>query len=190
MTDDRDRTTAEGDERPTTLGSRLVHDGFVRVRLDEVRLPSGGPAKREVVEHPGAVAVLALTDDEHLLLVRQWRQAAGRFLLEIPAGTREPGEPPAETARRELAEEVGYAPAALTELTEFFPTPGYSSEQIALYRADGCRPVAVEADADEGIAVVRVPVGEVPALLAAPDRPLADGKTLLALLWLLRDGAT
>jgi ADP-ribose pyrophosphatase len=167
------------------LSSQIAYDGFVRVRLDEVRLPSGRQATREVVEHPGAVAVLALTDDRHVLLVSQWRHAAGRALLEVPAGTREPDEPPEETARRELIEEVGHVPAVLTELATFFPSPGYSSERIALYRAEGCRPTTARSDPDEGIAVVRVPVAGVPALLLDPDRPVADGKSLIALLWLL-----
>jgi ADP-ribose pyrophosphatase len=171
---------------PEVLRARIAYDGFVRVRVDEVRLASGKETKREVVEHPGAVAVLALTDDDRVLLVRQWRHAAGRALLEIPAGTKEPGESPAETARRELAEEAGYEPAALTEIASFYPTPGYSSERIFLYRADGCRKVDVSPDPDEGIALVQVPIADALGFLADPSRPIADGKTLIALLWLAR----
>src|SRR5262245_28033887 len=124
--------------RPHLLRSRIAYPGgFVRVRLDEVRLPSGREAEREVVEHPGAVGALAGTEADEVRLVRHGRHAAGRDLLETPAGTREPDETPAETARRELVEEVGYEPAGLVELVDFFPSPGYSNEQIALYRADG-----------------------------------------------------
>ena len=172
---------------PEVVGSRIAYDGFVRVRVDEVRLASGKETRREIVEHPGAVAVLALTDDDRVLLVRQWRHAAGRELLEVPAGTREPGEPTAVTARRELAEEAGYEPAALTEIASFYPTPGYSDERINIYRADGCRKIDVSPDPDEGIALVQVPIAEALGFLADPSGPIADGKTLIALLLLARE---
>jgi ADP-ribose pyrophosphatase len=170
---------------PEVLRSRLAYDGFIRVRLDEVRLPSGREAGREVVEHPGAVGILALTEAGEVLLVRQWRHAAGQVLLEIPAGTREPGESVEATARRELVEEVGYEPGALSELRTFFPSPGYSSERIALVRADGCRPVDRVPDPDEGTELVAVPRHEIGRLVAGPDEPIRDGKTLIALLTLL-----
>ena len=170
---------------PQLLRSRLAYEGFVRVWLDEVRLPSGREAKREVVEHPGAVGILALTEAGEVLLVRQWRHAAGRALLEIPAGTREAGESVAATARRELIEEVGFEPGALTDLLTFFPSPGYSSEQITLVRADGCRPVDHVPDPDEGTMLVTVPRGEIGRLIAWPNGPIQDGKTLVALLTLL-----
>lgn len=171
-----------------TIGSRDGYAGrFLRVRVDEVRLPPGRTSTREVVEHPGAVAILALTDDDHLLLVRQYRHAAGRFLLEIPAGTREPDEPAAETARRELLEETGYAAGAMTELVTFFPTPGYSTEQITLFRADGCAPAEHDENAEEPARLIRVPLADVPSLIEpGPDR-VEDGKTLIALCWLARD---
>ncbi len=169
------------------IGSRDGYAGnFLRVRVDDVRLPSGRTSTREVVEHPGAVAILAVTSDDHLLLVRQFRYAVGRAVLELPAGTREPDEPPAETARRELIEETGYAPGRITELVTFFPTPGYSSEQIILFRADDCTPQQHERDTDEPARVVRVPLADVPSLLAPGPNQLADGKTLIGLLWLLR----
>ncbi|MEA2514981.1 MAG: ADP-ribose pyrophosphatase [Thermomicrobiales bacterium] len=171
-----------------TIGSRDGYAGkFLRVRVDEVRLPSGRTSTREVVDHPGAVAILAVTDDGDLLLVRQYRHAAGRALLELPAGTREPDEPPAETVRRELIEETGHAPGSITELVTFFPTPGYSSEQIILFRADDCTPVQHDRDADEPALLVRVPLADVPSLLAPGPNQIADGKTLIGLLWLLRD---
>jgi ADP-ribose pyrophosphatase len=171
-----------------TIGSRPAYTGaFLRVRADEVRLPSGCVRVREVVEHPGAVAVLAVTDDGDLLLVRQFRHPAGRELLELPAGTREPDEPAAETARRELIEETGYAPRDLTELVTFFPTPGYSSEQITLFRADGCHPIDHDRDVDEAARLVSMPLADVPSLLAPGSDEIADGKTLIGLLWLLRD---
>jgi ADP-ribose pyrophosphatase len=171
-----------------TVGSHDGYNGrFLRVRVDEVRLPSGRTSTREVVEHPGAVAILALTNDGHLLLVRQYRHAAGRALLELPAGTREPDEPAAGTARRELIEETSYAAGTLAELVTFFSTPGYSTEQITLFRADGCAPVEHDREAEEPAQLVRIPIAEVPSLIAPGPNQIADGKTLIGLLWLLRD---
>jgi ADP-ribose pyrophosphatase len=171
-----------------TLDSRTVYDGkIVRVRVDDVRLTSGRTSKREIVEHRGAVAIVAVTSDDHLLLIRQYRHAAGRVLLEIPAGTRELGETAEDTARRELVEETGYAPGSLIEVVTFFPTPGYSAEQITLFRADGCFDVSDEGDAEEEIAVVRVPLAEVPGLITPGADRVVDGKSLIGLLWLLRE---
>lgn len=173
--------------REVTVGSRTGYDGkFLRVRVDDVRHPSGRTSTREVVEHPGAVAVVAVTADEHLLLVRQFRHAAGRTLLELPAGTREPDEPTAVTARRELIEETGYASDRLTEISTFFPSPGYTAEQITLVHAAGCFPVEQERDTDEVAEVLRVPLGDVPSLINDGPDQVADGKTLIGLLWLAR----
>ncbi len=166
----------------------MGYDGkLVRVRVDDVRLPSGRTGKREVVEHPGAVAIVAVTADEHLLLVRQYRHAAGRVLLELPAGTREPGESVIETARRELIEETGYAPGRLSELLTFFPTPGYSAEEITLFRADDCFATGQDRDVEEVTRVVLVPLTDVPLLIVPGSDQVTDGKTLIGLLWLLRN---
>jgi ADP-ribose pyrophosphatase len=171
-----------------TVASRDGYAGrFLRVRVDDVRLPSGRGSTREVVEHPGAVAILALTANDHILLVRQFRHAAGRALLELPAGTREPDEPPIETARRELLEETGHSAARLTELVTFFPTPGYSTERIIVFRADGCVPVEHGRDADEPAEFVRIPVADIPSLIAPGPDQIEDGKTLIGLLWFVGD---
>ncbi|HEY7036020.1 MAG TPA: NUDIX hydrolase [Thermomicrobiales bacterium] len=172
----------------TTIAS---HDGYagrlLRVRVDDILLPSGRTSSREVVEHPGAVAVLALTTDDHLLLVRQYRHAAGRALLELPAGTRDRDESAEETARRELIEETGHTPGTLTALVTFFPTPGYSTERITLFRADACVPVEHDGDAEEPAQLVRVPLAKVPSLTAPGPDQIEDGKTLIGLLWLTRN---
>src|SRR5690606_35411190 len=108
------------------ISSRLAFDGrLVRVRVDQVRTPSGREATREVVEHPGAVAILPVLDDGRMVLVRQFRYAIGRELLEVPAGTREPGEDPRDTAIRELHEEVGYEAESVELLLRFFISPGW-----------------------------------------------------------------
>jgi ADP-ribose pyrophosphatase len=115
---------------------RPVYDGrLLHVFEDTIHLPSGREARREVVEHPGAVAVVATAADGRMVLVRQWRHAMRRALWEIPAGTREPGEDPGATARRELAEETGYTAASWRELGCAAVSPGYSSEEIWFFLA-------------------------------------------------------
>ena len=180
----------EGRPPVTVLGSRREFDGKrVRVRVDEVRLPSGRESVREVVEHPGAVAILPLTADGRVLLLRQYHHAISRALLGVPAGTLEPGEPPAETARRELFEETGYEAGRITELVDFYTSPGYTDERMILFRADDCRPSGGRPSPDELIEVVSMPLADLPALLTAgPDR-IREAKTLVALLWFLRDRA-
>ena len=162
------------------------HGQLVRVRVDEVQLPSGRESVREVVEHPGAVAIVAVTNDDHLLLVRLFRYAANQDLLEIPAGTREPGEDPATTAARELIEETGYEAGSLTEVLTFFPSPGYSTEQITLFYATKCRPVTHNREIDEPAQVEHVALTEVPYLLLPGTSRIADGKTLIGMFWLMR----
>lgn len=168
--------------------SRTAFAGkLLKLDADTVRMPSGRETTREVVVHPGAVAILALTEDERVLLVRHYRYAAGETLLELPAGTREPDEEPAATARRELIEETGYAPGSLTQLCRFYTSPGYSTEEIALFRADDCRPVPHAPVPEESLVVVPTPRQEIPALLAPGTDQVHDAKTLIGLLWLLRD---
>jgi len=161
----------------------------VRVRVDDVRLPSGRETVREVVEHPGAVAILPFTADGRLLLLRQHHHAIGRTLLGVPAGTLEPGELPVETARRELVEETGYEAGRITELVDFFTSPGYTTERLILFRADDCRPTGGGPAPDELIRVVPTPIADIPRLLApGPDR-IQEAKTLVALLWFLHGDA-
>ncbi len=171
-----------------TLGSERGFDGaHLHLRVDRVRLPSGRESVREVVEHPGAVAVVGLTEDGEVLLIRQFHHAIGRALLGIPAGTREAGEDAAVTARRELVEETGYeAAGALRELAGYFTSPGFTDERMTIYLARDCRPVGAVADPDESILLRRVPVAEVPALVAPGAGAIEEGKTLIGLLMLLR----
>ncbi len=174
--------------REEVLGSRRGFDGKrVRVRVDQVRLPSGRESVREVVEHPGAVAIVPLTHDGMVLLVRQYHHSIGRRLLGLPAGTLEPREPPIETARRELIEETGYEPERLTELVSIFTSPGYTAERLVLFRADGCRPTGGGPDLDELIQVVPTPLATVPDLLEPGPNQIQDAKTLVGLLLVLRD---
>ncbi|CAA9573739.1 MAG: ADP-ribose pyrophosphatase [uncultured Thermomicrobiales bacterium] len=173
--------------RPVTLASRRGFDGkHLHVRVDAVRLPSGRESVREVVEHPGSVAVVALTAADELILIRQFHHAIGRALLGLPAGTAEPGERPEETARRELREETGYAAAAISPLIDFFVSPGYTDERMTLVLAEGCARVGDIAGPDESLVPTLVPMVEAEALLGAGPERLAETKTLVGLLLLLR----
>jgi ADP-ribose pyrophosphatase len=123
---------------PVVGSERLVEGSVISVRRDQVRMPDGAEASREVIEHPGAVGIVALDDAGQVLLIRQYRHPAGRMLWEIPAGLRDvAGEPPLVTARRELLEEAGYLAADWQVLADFFTSPGITSERLRVYLARG-----------------------------------------------------
>jgi ADP-ribose pyrophosphatase len=170
-----------------TLSSRRGYDGaWVHVRVDEVRLPSGRIATRETVEHPGAVAVVAVTTDGDVLLLRQSHHTIGRTLLGLPAGTLEPGESPETCARRELEEETGYRAGQLTPLASYYTSPGYTDERLTVFRADDCQPAGGEIDPDELIQLVPTPLSEIPRLVDPGPDQVQDAKTLIGLSLLLR----
>ncbi|MHB0936946.1 MAG: NUDIX domain-containing protein [Armatimonadota bacterium] len=167
--------------REEPIGSNIAFQGrLLTVRVDTVRLPNGHTSTRDVVVHPGAVAIVPLLDPGHVLLVRQWRNAAGRALLEIPAGTLSPGEDPAACAARELMEEVGYRPRTLTPLYTMLLAPGYSTEVITLFLAEDLAPERLAHDADENIEVITLSWNQVDDLLLRGE--LGDAKTLTGLL--------
>jgi ADP-ribose pyrophosphatase len=123
---------------PVTSSAELMHGEIVRVRRDMVRMPDGDTVAREVVEHPGAVAVLAIDKADRVLLIRQYRHPVGALLWEIPAGLRDiEGEPPLVTAERELLEEAGYRAADWHVLADFFSSPGISTERLRIFLARG-----------------------------------------------------
>ncbi|MDK2881961.1 MAG: ADP-ribose pyrophosphatase [Bacillota bacterium] len=164
-----------------TLRSEEVYRGRIfRVEQALVRLPNGREGKRDVVRHPGAVAIIAWADSDTILLVRQYRLAAGCELWEIPAGKLEAGEDPAACAARELVEETGYAPEHLTEITSFYTSPGFSSEILYLYEACGLKVAYGEKDADEFLEVRCVPWRT--ALEWLKNGEIRDAKTMIALL--------
>lgn len=121
------------------LSSKDIYVGRVMaLRSDEVVMPGGRPAVREILEHPGAVAIAALDDDDRLMMIHQYRHALGRRLWELPAGLLDvAGEDPVETARRELAEEAGLAASAWSVLVDVAPSPGFSDESVRVYLARG-----------------------------------------------------
>jgi ADP-ribose pyrophosphatase len=156
-----------------------VYDGrLLHVFEDTVLLPSGREARREVVEHIGAVTVVAIDDSDRVVLVRQWRHAPGRALWELPAGTREVDEEPAATARRELTEETGYRAGDWRELGHGPVTPGYSSEEIWFYAARGLIAGASSPDVDELLDVELFDAHQLAGLARAGE---VDLKTLAGL---------
>lgn len=163
------------------LESREVYRGrILRVREDKVLLPNGKTGTREVVEHPGGVGILALEADGTVLLVRQYRYAFGRTLLEIPAGKREPGEEPFVTARRELREETGAVAESWTPLGKLIASPGCYDEVLYLYLAQDLHYGATDPDEDEFLAVERMPLDELARLCLEGE--VADAKTVCAVL--------
>ncbi|MBI5670345.1 MAG: NUDIX hydrolase [Chloroflexi bacterium] len=169
----------------TILTTKTVYQGRV-VTLDvrRVRLPDGQEQQREVVRHQGAVALVALDEQQNVLLVRQYRSGAQQTMLEIPAGLLEPGEAPEVCAARELQEETGFKPARLEHLGGLHPTPGYTTEYIHLYLATGLSEARLTGDADEFIELLRLPFAEALALIERGA--ITDGKTLVGLLRVAR----
>ena len=164
--------------REKTIGSEVVFKGKVlTVKKKEVLLPDGSTSTREVVVHPGAVAVVALDEENHLYLVEQYRSPLERTLLELPAGKLDAGENPKDCASRELAEEIGKAPEELTLLSSIYVSPGYTDEKIHIFLATALRDVPKIDVPGEFLTVKRIPLALLPALIE--EGKIEDGKTLL-----------
>ena len=159
--------------------SRTAYDG----KLFDVTVERWGEHEREIVEHPGAVAIVAVDGEGMVALVRQPREAARKHLLELPAGTLEQGESPLESARRELAEETGLTGGTWRELAAFYTTPGFCRERMHLFAAEGVEPGASSPEPDEDLELVRWRVEDVAGRLGE----LEDAKTLAGLLLYLRE---
>ncbi|MBU0554155.1 NUDIX hydrolase [Myxococcota bacterium] len=141
-----------------------------------------GDLTRAFIHHPGAVGIIARPDPDHLVLVRQFRYALRAWTIEIPAGTREPEEPAAVTAGRELAEEAGFHAEALREVLTLHPGPGGTDEAITLFYAEGLSPTPTRPDQGELVSPMVASNAEIKALLSAGE--ITDAKTLIALSWL------
>ena len=164
------------------IGGEVVWEGRIgTVRVDRFRYGDGEEAEREIVEHPGAVGVVA-HDDETLYLVRQPREAVNEpGLLELPAGKLdEDGEAPLDTAKRELAEEIGKGARNWQHLTSFYTSPGFTDEECHLFIATNLYDDEAEPDENERIEIVEVPLSELDRVI----RDCRDSKTLVGLLWL------
>lgn len=170
-----------------TLESQQIYKGRqVSLRVDTVELPSGRRTKREVVEHVDCVAVVALDSGDNVILVRQFRHPAGRVLLEIPAGGIEPGEKPSDSAIRELEEETGHRAQKLEHLGGFYSSPGFCTEYLHLFLATELGQAKPLAHQDEIIEVVRLPLREMPDLIASGE--ICDAKSIAGLLRVLLRG--
>lgn len=165
-----------------TVSSRQVYSGRVLgLRVDTVELPSGKITQREIVEHKGCAIIIPVDDDGHVLLVRQYRKAVERELLEVPAGGLDPGESPEQCAARELEEETGFRAGKIEPLGGFYSSPGFCTEYMHLFLATGLSlaPARPKPD-DENIEVVRVPLESVSRLIASGE--VCDAKSLAGLL--------
>ena len=164
-----------------TLSSEELFRGrILRLHRDTVLLPNGNTSTREVAEHPGGVAIVALTEDKEVLLVRQYRYPFGCQLLEIPAGKREEGEPPFVTAQRELLEEVGAEADHWYDLGTALPSPGCYGEVLHLYMAEGLHFSAPDPDEDEFLSIERMPLEDLVALCLSGE--VRDAKTIIGAL--------
>ena len=163
-------------------GESLFSGRLLDVRRDTVRMPDGAEATREYIRHPGAVAILAFTADNRVVLERQHRYPLRRDFIEIPAGKIERGEVDVlETAKRELLEETGYVAADWQRLTTIHNAIGYSDEAIELFAARGLTQQKQKLDAEEFLEVIELPFAE--AIAMVRDGRITDVKTIVALLW-------
>jgi ADP-ribose pyrophosphatase len=164
----------------STKNSELIFQGKVfNIRVDEVEKIPGKTMRVDVVEHGGAVVILPIDDDTQIWFVDQYRYPARRRLLELPAGTLDPGEAPEDCARRECREEIGMSPDRLTHLGGLYLAPGYSTEFVQLYLAQDLTPAPLAQDEDEDIEITRLTVSEVKEQIKMGQ--IHDSKTLAGL---------
>lgn len=184
------RQTEPTELKEETVSSEEIYDGkIVHLYKDVVRLVNGRNAVREVVRVPGAVAIVALTDEGEALMVRQYRYPFGRALLEVPAGKLDPGESPEDCARRELSEETGAAAKTLTRIGNYYPSVAILDENIRLFVAKGLTFGSAHTDEDEFLNLERIPLKTLVEMVLRGE--ICDGKTQAALLkvWCLENGA-
>ncbi len=163
-----------------TLKSDNIYDGkILKLDVETVLLPNNNTTKREIVRHPGAVAILPINYDNEIYFVKQYRKALDMELLEVPAGKLEKNEIPYECALRELQEEIGFAAKNLTLLGSFYSSPGFSNEIIYIYKAEDLTPSKLTADEDEFINVVKLSAEESVKMLS--KGLIKDAKTAVAL---------
>ncbi len=167
-----------------TLHSETIYEGrIIDVRVEDVELPNGKKSKRELIDHPGAVAVIAVTPDNKVLAVRQYRKALQKAIVEIPAGKLEPGEKPEVTAVRELEEETGYTCESLEKVISFYTSPGFANELVHLYVAKGLKKNGeLSADEDEFLDLLHLSIDEMDEMLESQE--IHDAKTAYALMYL------
>ncbi len=164
--------------------SRNIYSGHVvNLRLDEITLPCGKTVIREIIEHNGAVAIIALDDDDNVLLVKQYRYAAEKMMLEIPAGSIDPGETPEATVKREMQEETGYLPDNVKKLGGFYSAPGFATEYLHIFLATELVPARLFAEDTDEIELVRVPLDRIKGMISSGE--IEDAKSIAGLLMYL-----
>lgn len=167
-----------------TISTKNIFNGrVIKVQVDEVILPNGKKATRELVKHPGAVAIIPITSEGKIVMVEQFRKPLERSIIEIPAGKLEPGEKPEATAIRELEEETGYGAKDLDIIQSFATSPGFADEIIHLFVARNLFkiPNPASLDEDEFVELIEVSIEEAEQLVA--DQRIYDAKTILAIMW-------
>ena len=172
--------------KETLTGTERIYEGrMINLRRDTVKLPNGNTSTREVIEHPGAIAVVPILPDGRIVLVRQFRHPVADILLEIPAGKLSPGEDPDLCAHRELEEETGYVSGKMQKMTSIFTAPGFTDEVIHIYLAGDLRPTKQQTDEDEFIEVEMYSSSEVIEMIRTSQ--IRDAKTiagfLMSLTW-------
>lgn len=166
-----------------TIETKTIYEGrIIDVQLEKVILPNGKESMREVVKHPGAVAVIAKTDEGKYLFVRQYRKPLNRTIIEIPAGKLEKGEDPLQTAKRELYEETGYTCHEISHIISFYTSPGFANEIIHLYFASDLTSGTQHTDEDEFLDILELTIDEAQQLIEQQE--IFDAKTAYAVLYL------
>lgn len=167
-----------------TIKSEKIYEGkILSLKVDTVEMPDKKYSKREIVEHVGGVGILAVTEDEKIVLVKQYRKAVGKTLLEIPAGKSEINEEPRETAIRELKEETGYDAEEFKYINEFYPTPGYCTEKIHIFLAEGLKKGEQDLDPFEFMDIYEIDLEEAHKMIFTGE--IIDAKTIIAIQYLL-----
>lgn len=168
-------------EEKTLHTEKIFSGNIIELQVDDVELPNGEKGKREIVKHPGAVAIIPFLADGRMYLVEQFRKPLEKNIIEIPAGKMEPGEDPLVTAKRELEEETGFQSDDLTYLTSFYTSPGFANELLYIYVARDLRKMEhpLAQDEDEFINLVKVTLEEAEQLIA--QQCIHDAKTMYAI---------
>jgi ADP-ribose pyrophosphatase len=166
--------------REKTLSSKVIYSGrAVNLKVDTIQMPDGRKTTREIVEHAECIAVVAVDEKDNVLLVKQYRSPVKKELLEIPAGGIDKGEKPEEAVRREMQEETGFLPQKLVKLGGFYSAPGFCTEYLHLYLASDLVASRLHAEDTDEISLKRVPVKDIPALLASGK--IEDAKSIAGL---------
>lgn len=162
-----------------TMKTEKVYDGkILNLRIDTVELPDKKYSKREIVEHPGAVGIVAITNNKEIVLVKQFRKAVEKELIEIPAGKLEIGEEPKDCVIRELKEETGYSAEKITYMMEFYTSPGFSNEKLYLFMAESLQEGEAEPEKDEYIEVLKLNINDLISMV--DNGEILDSKTIIA----------